>query len=121
MTCNDKCIHYSVCEQKKYDFANIDECMYYATKFETMLEKEENEDKQCRCCGITYPNEHLEKITLGKHYLKLCPNCYSEFSKIFYPTIDSVKDECNEWTSVCTGTCYGRDTFSAEDVRGEKE
>lgn len=30
MTCNDKCIHYPVCEQKKYDFANIDECMYYA-------------------------------------------------------------------------------------------
>ena len=31
------------------------------------------------------------------------------------------KDECNEWTSVCTGTCYGRDTFSAEDGRGDKE
>ena len=30
MTCNDKCIHFPVCEQKKYDFANIDECMYYA-------------------------------------------------------------------------------------------
>ena len=59
MTCNDKCIHYLVCEQKKYDFANIDECMYYTTK-----------------------------------------------------------NECNEWTSVCTGTCYGRDTFSAEDMRG---
>lgn len=29
MTCNDKCIHYPVCEQKKYDFANIDECQYY--------------------------------------------------------------------------------------------
>lgn len=29
MTCNDKCIHFPVCEQKKYDFANIDECQYY--------------------------------------------------------------------------------------------
>ena len=29
MTCNDKCIHFPVCEQKKYDFANIDECLYY--------------------------------------------------------------------------------------------
>ena len=28
MTCNDKCIHYPVCEQK-CDFANIDECQYY--------------------------------------------------------------------------------------------
>ena len=30
MTCNDKCIHFPVCEMKKYDFANIDECIYYA-------------------------------------------------------------------------------------------
>lgn len=29
MTCNNKCIHFPVCEQKKYDFANIDECQYY--------------------------------------------------------------------------------------------
>ena len=32
MTCNDKCIHYLVCEQKNWDFANIDECKYYAEK-----------------------------------------------------------------------------------------
>ena len=30
MTCNNKCIHFPVCEQKKYDFANIEECPYYA-------------------------------------------------------------------------------------------
>ena len=30
MTCNDKCIHYLVCEQKNWDFANINECKYYA-------------------------------------------------------------------------------------------
>ena len=30
MICNKNCIHYPVCELKKYDFANIDECMYYA-------------------------------------------------------------------------------------------
>lgn len=29
MTCNKKCIHYPVCELKKYDFANIDECDHY--------------------------------------------------------------------------------------------
>ena len=34
MTCNDKCIHYPVCEQKNWDFANIDECKYYAETFE---------------------------------------------------------------------------------------
>lgn len=39
--------------------------------------------------------------------------------KLYCPK--SVKDECNEWTSVCTGTCYGRDTFSAEDMRGKEE
>ncbi len=53
------------------------------TKFETMLAKEEKADKKCRGCGITYPNENLEKITLGNCYLKLCPRCYSEFSKQF--------------------------------------
>lgn len=30
MTCSNKCIHYPVCEQKKWDFATIDECEYYA-------------------------------------------------------------------------------------------
>ena len=35
MTCNDKCIHFPVCEQKKYDFANIDECMYFADSIST--------------------------------------------------------------------------------------
>ena len=34
MTCNDKCIHYPVCEQKNWDFANIDDCKYYAETFE---------------------------------------------------------------------------------------
>ena len=29
MTCNKNCIHYPVCELKKYEFANIDECQYY--------------------------------------------------------------------------------------------
>ena len=29
MTCNDKCIHYPVCEQKNFEFANIEECPYY--------------------------------------------------------------------------------------------
>ena len=32
MTCNNKCIHYPVCEQKKWEFANINECEYYADK-----------------------------------------------------------------------------------------
>ena len=29
MTCNDKCIHYPVCEQKNFDFANIEDCPHY--------------------------------------------------------------------------------------------
>lgn len=29
MTCNDKCIHFPVCEQKNFDFANIDDCPHY--------------------------------------------------------------------------------------------
>ena len=35
-------------------------------------------------------------------------------------TVNPDDIEC-EWTSICTGTCYGRDTFSAEDVRGGAE
>lgn len=60
-------------------------------KFNIMREKEEKADKQCRCCGITYPFDYLEKITLGNCYLKLCPRCYSEFSKQFIN-----KDNLNE-------------------------
>ena len=29
MTCNNKCIHYPVCEQKNFDFANIEDCPHY--------------------------------------------------------------------------------------------
>ena len=32
MTCNNTCIHYPVCEQKNWDFANIDECPHYCIK-----------------------------------------------------------------------------------------
>ena len=34
--------------------------------------------------------------------------------------VDWLKQQSTTYTSVCTGTCYGRDTFSAEDLRGEE-
>lgn len=38
MTCNSKCIHYPVCEQQNYDFANIEECPYYQDNTNCMEE-----------------------------------------------------------------------------------
>lgn len=35
MTCNNKCIHYSICEQRKFEFAKIEECPYYNAKCKT--------------------------------------------------------------------------------------
>lgn len=43
MTCNNKCIHYPVCEQKNYDFANIEECPYYYNAPTVELERVKNE------------------------------------------------------------------------------
>ena len=62
MTCNNKCIHYPVCEQKNFDFANIEECPYY--------------------CDNTINTAILngwqrEIIEIRKYYAK-CPYC--EFS-----------------------------------------
>lgn len=35
-------------------------------------------------------------------------------------SITSAGKENETYTAVCTGTCYGRDTFGAEDIRGEE-
>jgi len=62
MTCNDKCIHYPVCEQKKFEFANIEECPYY---YDNTI-------------NTVIPNAwQTEIIEVRKYYAK-CPYC--EFS-----------------------------------------
>lgn len=40
-------------------------------------------------------------------------------TKIGTTDVDWLKQQGTTYTSICTGTCYGRDTFSAEDLRGD--
>lgn len=71
MICNKNCIHYPVCELKKYDFANIDECMYYAEERPKgkWIKESDCEDKTstytCSCCGFDD----------GWYEYRYCPEC----------------------------------------------
>ena len=70
MTCNDKCIHYPVCEMKKYDFANIEECEHYKQEPKHGEWIDENKGtvfykSTCSICGW---NSH----GVGFNF---CPNC----------------------------------------------
>lgn len=39
---------------------------------------------RCSCCNEIYNQVNLKNIiTLGKHTLKFCPECYKEFKKNF--------------------------------------
>ena len=76
MTCNDKCIHFPVCEQKKYDFANIDECVYYQEERPTgewIFDKAASQYK-CSNCGLFRPpvNDYYLKKIIG------CPYCLAK-------------------------------------------
>lgn len=82
MTCNDKCIHYPVCEQKKFEFANIEECQYYYDSFlifntintvgKWIFHKDFNESCRYSCnqCG------NLNNIPSN-----FCPNCGAKMQK----------------------------------------
>ena len=62
MTCDNKCIHYPVCEQKNFEFANIEDCPYYYNHI----------------IGTVIPKGwQTEIIEVRKYYAK-CPYC--EFS-----------------------------------------
>ena len=89
MTCNDKCIHYPVCEMKKYDFANIDECQWYMAEpkqgewvkgkeiSRTMLCDKtlhiDYENFTCSVCGLVL--DRLLYNVDGSPFYKFCPNC----------------------------------------------
>ena len=74
MTCNDKCIHFPVCEQKKYDFANIDECMYY---------QEEKPTGEW--------SEHIDYV--GDTYYT-CSNCGEDWTTIEGEPSDNLMNYC---------------------------
>lgn len=77
MTCNDKCIHYPVCEQKKYDFANIDECQYY----EEERPHGEWKDNRCSVCGEK-AQEEVDAYGTADGYIltPYCPWCGASMS-----------------------------------------
>ena len=80
MTCNDKCIHYPVCEMKKYDFANIEECEHYKQEpkqgewIREVIVEEPRKNKRayarCSACGCLY-NHYGVAV---KHF-NFCPKC----------------------------------------------
>lgn len=57
MTCNENCIHYPVCKEKDYDFAQIDECSFY------MEQKSERPHAECRTCKHYVP--YREQFSYG--------------------------------------------------------
>ena len=75
MTCNDTCIHFPVCEQKKYDFANIDECEYYREerpKGKWIIHEDWHPNCRygCSICG-----------SLTNERTPYCPNCGAEMEE----------------------------------------
>ena len=77
MTCNDKCIHYPVCEQKKYDFANIDECQYYEEErphgeWVDLSDGWQEGTFRCSSCQMEFV---LLEGTPEDHEYNFCPNC----------------------------------------------
>lgn len=78
MTCNDKCIHFPVCEQKKYDFANIDECQYYEEERphgEWIVRRNKQRAhiySVCSKCNVPY---------LDTDFPNYCPNCGADMRK----------------------------------------
>ncbi len=46
----------------------------------------------CSCCGVIWNRQNLKKIPLGKHELRLCPDCYAEYIK----PLNSIKAEIEE-------------------------
>ena len=77
MTCNDKCIHFPVCEQKKYDFANIDECQYYEGErphgeWKDLSDGWQEGTYECSNCKEEFV---LIEGTPEDNEYNFCPNC----------------------------------------------
>lgn len=78
MTCSNKCIHYPVCEQKNWDFANIDECKYYMKNVERPKGEWINEyydglwHHTCSRCNTEIEFDRTVKRLGGENF---CRNC----------------------------------------------
>lgn len=91
MTCNEKCIKYTVCVLKKYGFANTDECKYYEEprpKDKWITFGDEEKVYVNKHCSITVQKYRCPKcngiIYIPKDYLviyKFCPQCGEKMLK----------------------------------------
>lgn len=120
MTCNNKCIHYPVCEQKNYDFANIEECPYY---YDTPTVEPKKEIVPV--CKVTFDKEQLQEI-VDKKVAELvadCENCpFKKFSeemvdKIAKVMIDNDIADFDEFAKRCGVSYLHQDSITKSDTQ----
>lgn len=103
MTCNDKCIHYPVCEQKNWDFANIDECKYYAEKQMVSGEKIScpKDLNQYLICEPVFENTFSQDDCESRKFYGDCYHCFaSAIAKRDRQIKQSVRPH-GEWIRKC--------------------
>ena len=101
MTCNDKCIHYPVCEQKNWDFANINECKYYAEKQVVSNEKIScpKDLNQYLICEPIFENTFSPDDCESRKFYGDCYHCFaSAIAKRDRQIRQSVRPQ-GEWVS----------------------
>lgn len=47
-----------------------------------------NPDK-CSCCGEIWNRQNLKFIPLGKHELRLCPDCFKEYEAVLFGVFEA--------------------------------
>ena len=45
----------------------------------------------CNCCREIWNEQNLKNVSLGKHKLHLCPDCYEEYTKSFNDILSELK------------------------------
>ena len=71
---------------------------------------------QCPICKTVYSPSTPMCVYCGGGMTKTSTSTNGTIGTI---DVDWLKQQSTTYTSVCTGTCYGRDTFSSEDMRGD--
>ncbi len=49
----------------------------------------------CDCCKEIYNNDNLKDIPVGKNTLKMCPECYNAFFKLYGIALEEIKKRKN--------------------------
>lgn len=95
MKCKDKCIHHPICERKNYEFANSEECPFYA---ETKLVGEVKIDLAEMKNGIRLINKESGKV--DRSYTcdpkKLVRLCYANIECLLHIALADPDDHITE-------------------------